>query len=40
VRCAVDFESMNVEARRFWLRRFSPVVFSMVRRLATPIMHP
>ena len=32
-RCAVDFESMNVEARRFWLRWFRPVVLTMGRRL-------
>jgi GNAT superfamily N-acetyltransferase len=35
-RCAVDFESMNVEARRFWMRWFRPVVLSMVRRVADP----
>jgi GNAT superfamily N-acetyltransferase len=36
VRCAVDFESMNVEARRFWLRWFTPVVLTMARRLDDP----
>ena len=33
VRCAVDFESANLLARRFWLRFFTPVVLSLVRRI-------
>lgn len=31
-RCSVDFESFNPTARRFWLRYFTPVCFSLVRR--------
>ena len=30
-RCAVDFESANIQARRFWLRYFEPVCYSMAR---------
>ena len=33
VRCAVDFESANLLARRFWLRFFTPVVLSLTRRI-------
>jgi GNAT superfamily N-acetyltransferase len=33
VRCAVDFETMNPEARRFWLRYFSPVSFGLEREV-------
>ena len=32
-RCAVDFESMNLEGARFWLRYFSPVCFSLLRHI-------
>lgn len=32
-RCAVDFEPMNIEARRFWLRFFEPVCYSLYRIL-------
>ncbi|UCE28318.1 MAG: GNAT family N-acetyltransferase [Candidatus Coatesbacteria bacterium] len=32
-RCAVDFEPENVLARSFWLRRFKPVSFSLVRQV-------
>lgn len=31
--CSVDFEAFNPTARRFWLRYFSPVCFSLVRRI-------
>lgn len=30
-RCAVDFESMNILAARFWLRWFEPVCYSLIR---------
>ncbi len=32
-RCAVDFEPMNPLARRFWLRCFQPVSYTLCRRL-------
>jgi len=32
-RCAVDFESMNSPAARFWLRHFEPVCYSLMRRI-------
>ncbi len=32
-RCTVDFESANVFARRFWLRHFDPITFSLVRHV-------
>lgn len=32
-RCAVDFESMNVLASRFWTRWFDPICFSLIRRI-------
>jgi GNAT superfamily N-acetyltransferase len=32
-RCSVDFESQNIEASRFWLRHFTPVCYSVLRRL-------
>lgn len=32
-RCAVDFEGENVLGRRFWLRHFEPVCYSVVRHL-------
>jgi GNAT superfamily N-acetyltransferase len=32
-RCAVDFESANVPAVRFWLRHFRPVGYSVMRQL-------
>jgi len=31
VRCAVDFEPMNVLAARFWMRHFRPVSYALVR---------
>jgi len=31
LRCAVDFESMNILGSRFWLRHFNPVCYSLVR---------
>jgi len=31
VRCAVDFEPMNVPAARFWMRHFRPVSYALVR---------
>ena len=30
-RCAVDFESQNISATRFWLRHFQPVCYSLIR---------
>jgi GNAT superfamily N-acetyltransferase len=33
VRCSVDFEATNLEACQFWLKHFTPVCRSMVRRL-------
>jgi GNAT superfamily N-acetyltransferase len=32
-RCAVDFEAGNIEARYFWLKFFTPVSLSLLRRL-------
>lgn len=32
-RCAVDFETMNPTARRFWLRHFTPVVYTLERHV-------
>jgi GNAT superfamily N-acetyltransferase len=32
-RCAVDFETMNPTARRFWLRHFTPVSFALERHV-------
>ncbi|OGO67782.1 MAG: hypothetical protein A2Z37_02275 [Chloroflexi bacterium RBG_19FT_COMBO_62_14] len=32
-RCAVDFEPMNPQARRFWTRHFDCVAYTLVRRL-------
>jgi GNAT superfamily N-acetyltransferase len=34
VRCAVDHESANLEATRFWSRHFTPAAFSFVRRVS------
>jgi len=31
VRCAVDFESPNITAARFWIRHFRPVCYSVIR---------
>ncbi len=40
VRCAVDWESANREANRFWRRHFVPVCYALMRvvddALATP----
>jgi GNAT superfamily N-acetyltransferase len=33
VRCAVDFEPMNPQARLFWLRHFSPVSYVVERHI-------
>jgi GNAT superfamily N-acetyltransferase len=30
-RCAVDFESMNLDGTRFWLKHFNPVCYSFFR---------
>ncbi len=38
VRCAVDHESANREAARFWSRHFTPVAVSLSRRLAPGIV--
>lgn len=32
-RCAVDFETMNPQARRFWLRHFTPVTYALERHI-------
>ena len=32
-RCAVDFETMNPQARRFWLRHFTPITFALERHI-------
>jgi len=32
-RCAVDFESQNISATRFWLRHFQPVCYSLIRHI-------
>ncbi len=32
-RCAVDFEAHNIHGSRFWLRHFTPVAYSVLRRL-------
>jgi hypothetical protein len=34
MRCAVDHESANREAGRFWARHFTPATLSMGRRVA------
>jgi GNAT superfamily N-acetyltransferase len=34
-RCGVDHESANVDAARFWRRHFTPVAYSLTRRLAS-----
>ena len=31
--CSVDFESQNIEGRSFWLKYFTPVVYSMMRKI-------
>ena len=31
--CCVDFESQNSEARRFWLKNFNPICYSMMRKV-------
>ena len=38
VRCAVDFEAMNVLAARFWLRHFQPVGYSLGRTINEHIL--
>jgi GNAT superfamily N-acetyltransferase len=37
-RCAVDHESANREAGRFWARHFSPVAVSLSRRLPARVL--
>jgi len=32
-RCSTDFESANIEGRRFWLKYFTPYCYSMIRRI-------
>ena len=32
-RCAVDFEPMNPQARRFWVRHFTPVSYALERHI-------
>ena len=32
-RCAVDFETMNLSASRFWPKRFEPVCYSLMRHI-------
>ena len=32
-RCAVSFEPMNLLARRFWLKHFNPVCYSVLRQI-------
>lgn len=32
-RCGVDFESINPNANRFWLKYFTPYTYSLVRRI-------
>jgi GNAT superfamily N-acetyltransferase len=32
-RCAVDFEPMNFLARRFWLKYFQPVSYTLIRQV-------
>lgn len=32
-RCSTDFESANMEGRRFWLKHFTPYCYSMIRRI-------
>ncbi|HET9521631.1 MAG TPA: GNAT family N-acetyltransferase [Candidatus Limnocylindrales bacterium] len=34
VRCAVDHESANLQATRFWSRHFAPAAFTYVRRVS------
>ena len=36
VRCAVDFESANLDGARFWLRHFRPVCLSLFRQITCP----
>jgi len=31
--CCVDFESQNSEGRRFWLKYFSPICYTMMRKV-------
>lgn len=31
--CSVDFESQNIEGRRFWLKHFTTIVYSMMRKV-------
>ena len=33
IRCTVDFESANILANRFWLRYFTPIAFSAIRKI-------
>ena len=31
--CTVDFEAQNVEGKYFWLKHFSPICYSMMRKV-------
>ena len=31
--CSVDFESQNIEGRKFWLKHFTPICYSMMRKV-------
>lgn len=32
-RCSTDFESSNIEGRRFWLKHFTPYCYSVIRKI-------
>lgn len=32
-RCSTDFESANIEGRRFWLKHFTPCYYSFIRKI-------
>ena len=38
-RCAVDFESANLEGARFWCRHFRPICFSLFRQIDGTMAH-
>ena len=31
--CSVDFETQNIQGRKFWLKHFYPIVYSMMRKV-------
>jgi len=33
IRCTVDFEPENIVGRRFWLRHFQPICYSLIRHI-------